>query len=183
MRRAFASSPAPGSPRVSALSYEDLEAARERFCPFCDEPLAHHRGADDVDVDRCTQCGATWFDKDDLRRSGLDTGLPTHSEMLLLGDIWWKGRKVHCPGCDVRALRVGTVGNRGVAYCERCRGYLVQGDENLEVEPRILQRLDVREKRIQTPDRRELVATWLLPVAMALAAIAAIVILVYFFAL
>ena len=168
---------------VSGLSYEDLEAARERFCPFCDEPLAHIRGADEVEIDRCTECGATWFDKNGLRRSGLHMGLPTHSEMLLLGDIWWKGQKVHCPRCDVRALRVGTVGGQGIAYCERCRGYLVQDDEAGEAEPRILQRLDVRAKRVESPSRRELVSMWLLPVAMALAAIVAVVILLYFFAL
>jgi Zn-finger nucleic acid-binding protein len=166
---------------VTPLRYEDLEAARERFCPFCDEPLAHYRGADEVEVDRCVECGATWFDKNDLRRSGLHMGLPTHSEMLLLGDIWWKGQKVHCPRCDVLALRVGTVGSRGIAYCERCRGYLVQGDEDLEAEPRILQRVDQREKRVEKPTRRDLLLTWFLPVAMALAAISAVVAVLYFF--
>jgi Zn-finger nucleic acid-binding protein len=172
---------------VSPLRYEDLEASRERFCPFCDEPLTHHRGADEVEVDRCTQCGATWFDRNDLRRSGLHMGLPTHSEMLLLGDIWWKGQKVHCPRCDVRALRVGSVGNLGVAYCERCRGYLVQGDENLEVEPRILQRIDVRErrphKRSESPTRRDLLRLWMLPAAMGIAVVAAVLTMVLFFAL
>lgn len=150
---------------MDAPGYDDLEASRERFCPFCDEPLTHRTGTDDVGVDRCTVCGATWFDRNELRRSGLRTGLPTHSEMLLLGDISWKGRRVHCPRCDVRALRMGVAGGRGVAYCERCRGYLVQGGTDLEPEPRILQRLDHSRKGPVESARGGGVRRWILPAA------------------
>ncbi len=103
------------------------------LCPRCQQVL-RMRQIDGVEVDRCLECGGTWFDRDELRQAR-DAAEPDLNWMDF--ELWQDpdafscevGALV-CPKCLVpmAAIRYGDTGVE-IDYCLRCEGVWLDNGE------------------------------------------------------
>jgi Zn-finger nucleic acid-binding protein len=84
------------------------------------------RVAGRVKVDQCEGCGATWYDKGELRRVRRLTGLRHEKESTLRRrSREASGAPLVCPSCDKTSLVKRTVGLTPLAVCDDCKGILL----------------------------------------------------------
>lgn len=93
-------------------------------CPHCTGKMKAERHAG-VELDRCAECGALWFDKGELkrvlRRVTYRTGFRPERDSKPL-------RATHpapgCPKCDAESLEDGLMWSLPATRCSRCSGFL-----------------------------------------------------------
>jgi len=113
---------------MSTMPEDEL---RKLSCPKCDAPMRRVQ-FDQVEVDRCMQCGGIWFDRnelDDLRRAQgaevIDTG------DARVGAALDAQTHVPCPVCAVPMNRVPDEHKPHIWHerCPSCQGWFLDAGE------------------------------------------------------
>jgi len=121
-------------------------------CPKCKE-MMEERKSGTVEIDYCSGCGGTWFDKNELRevRNAEDTDLS-----WMEFDLWVDNDKLVvtdkstvCPSCGEGMPTVGYA-DTGVEieYCIKCGGIWLDKDEFTKI-------IDALEEDLLTMTSRE----------------------------
>jgi len=71
-------------------------------------------GGREVEIDRCSDCGALWFDAGELEKSVNLRASPTHAESEL-----------SCPVCSQRMMAASLPGGAFAHHCQSCQGVLI----------------------------------------------------------
>jgi Zn-finger nucleic acid-binding protein len=105
----------------------DVEAEATLECPHDAHPMAKVL-VDGVTVDRCTSCGGTWFDEEELRRVAHDKELERLATRVPVNAI---DSPFACPRCHGRCVE-GHVEEVEVDHCLDCRGVWLDRGELTE---------------------------------------------------
>lgn len=92
---------------------------RATRCPHHPVPmdvlwLAPENGGNEIEIDRCSDCGALWFDLGELEKSVNLRAKPTHSESEL-----------DCPVCRQRMAAATLPDGAFAHHCRSCQGVLI----------------------------------------------------------
>jgi len=93
---------------------------KKRFCPDCRTTMQPfwvpaRRLGDEVELDRCSDCGGVWFDAGELSDASGKTVLPTKEKT-----------DRSCPACAATLLQAKLADGPDVETCPSCRGTFLE---------------------------------------------------------